>query len=75
MRARLLLLILSVSITSCATTKPLVIACISCSLLELSGACDQEEACLSGHAESVNYQKWIDGEEPPRIECRPVTIQ
>ena len=62
----------------CATTKPLNVACVACSLLDVSGMCATRAsalACESGHLEIVNYRAWSDGEEPPRIECRRVTIQ
>lgn len=33
-------------------------------------------ACPKGkHPEVVNYQRWLEGEEAPRVECRRVTIQ
>ena len=75
MRAALVVLAL-IALAGCATTKPLQIACISCALLEASGACSREVACPTGqHKEIVNYRAWLEGEEAPRIECRRWTVE
>jgi len=73
---RLFLLTAVLLFSGCATTKPLTIACISCGLLQMSGACSKEVACPAGqHKEITNYRAWLDGEEAPKIECRRWTVQ
>lgn len=78
-----------VALAGCATTKPLAVVCVSCSLLQASGLCADASpagkvptvvaprlACPADqHIELVNYQRWLDGEEAPRVECRRYTIQ
>lgn len=73
-----------VAFAGCATTKPLSVACISCSLLQASGLCPTDgkalaakrPACPEGQRlEILNYQRWLDGTEAPRVECRRYSIQ
>jgi len=73
----------ALALGGCATTKPLSVACISCALLQASGLCPdgkaiaaKRPACPEGQRlEILNYQRWIDGEEAPRVECRRYSIQ
>jgi len=74
-----LLVVLVVLLSGCATTKPLQIACISCQLLEATGLCAaaaRRAPCPEGQRyEILNYQRWIDGQETPVVECRRYSIQ
>ena len=71
------------ALSGCATTKPLSVACVSCSLLQSTGLCTEARAtaakrpaCPEGQRwEILNYQRWLDGEEAPRVECRSYSIQ
>jgi len=71
------------ALSGCATTKPLSVACVSCSLLQATGLCTEamataakRPACPEGQRwEILNYQRWLDGEEAPRVECRSYSIQ
>lgn len=84
------LLLFVLLLAGCATTKPLNVACTSCALLQAAALCPVEAqttasktlattalpTCPKGkHPEIVNYQRWLDGEERPRIECRRVSTQ
>jgi len=75
-----LVIFVAIILSGCATTKPLQIACLSCGLLEASGMCggastlgqQRRPQCPEGQRyEIVNYQSWLDGEEPV-IECRKI---
>ena len=72
------------ALSGCATTKPLSVACVSCALLQQSGLCPvdgkataaKRPACPEGQRwEILNYQRWIDGQEAPQVECRRYSIQ
>ena len=75
--------ILAILAAGCATTKPLSVACVSCSLLQAAGLCTEARAtaakrtgCPEGQRlEILNYQRWLDGTEAPRVECRRYSIQ
>ena len=71
------------ALAGCATTKPLSVACVSCSLLQATGLCTEARTtapkrpgCPEGQRlEIINYQRWLDGTEGPRVECRRYSIQ
>jgi len=78
-----LALLLALGLAGCATTKPLSVACVSCALLQNSGLCATAKTaaktippCPDGQRlEILNYQRWIDGQEAPQVECRRYSIQ
>lgn len=72
------------ALAGCATTKPLSVACVSCALLQQSGLCPTDgkalaakrTACPEGERwEILNYARWLDGTEAPRVECKRYSIQ
>jgi hypothetical protein len=77
-------LALALPFAGCASTKPLSVACTSCALLQASNLCPSAAArtlapkmtCPEGQRpEILNYQRWLDGFEGPRVECRRYSIQ
>ena len=78
-----LAILLAIPLAGCATTKPLSVACVSCALLQQSGLCPDAKAlaakrpgCPEGQRlEILNYQRWLDGQEAPRVACRRYSIQ
>jgi len=83
----IVIIMMSMLFPGCATTKPLSVACTSCALLQTSNLCPTSSTamaktlapkmpCPSGQRpEILNYQRWLDGFEGPRVECRRYSIQ